>query len=76
MLQNSVRKLSIVLPREEDGRVEWLGANVISVHHERASETKDINGCYLRMVLETRNYEHIESISRALADAGFKIISY
>ena len=53
-----------------------LGANVISVHHERASETKDINGCYLRMVLETRNYEHIESISRALADAGFKIISY
>ena len=53
-----------------------LGANVISVHHERASETKDINGCYLRMVLETRNYEHIESISCALADAGFKIISY
>ncbi len=53
-----------------------LGANVISVHHERASETKDINGCYLRMVLETRNYEHIESISHALADAGFKIISY
>ena len=53
-----------------------LGANVISVHHERASETKDINGCYLRMVLETRNYEHIELISHALADAGFKIISY
>lgn len=53
-----------------------LGANVISVHHERASETKDINGCYLRMVLETRNYEHIESITKALSWAGFKIISY
>ena len=53
-----------------------LGANVISVHHERASETKDINGCYLRMVLETRNYEHIESITKALATFGFKIISY
>lgn len=53
-----------------------LGANVISVHHERASETKDINGCYLRMVLETRNYEHIESITKALASFGFKIISY
>ena len=53
-----------------------LGANVISVHHERASEIKDINGCYLRMVLETRNYEHIESITKALSAAGFKIISY
>lgn len=53
-----------------------LGANVISVHHERASETKDINGCYLRMVLETRNYVHIESITKALSEAGFKIISY
>ena len=53
-----------------------LGANVISVHHERASEIKDINGCYLRMVLETRNYEHIESITKALSEAGFKIISY
>ena len=53
-----------------------LGANVISVHHERASETKDINGCYLRMVLETRNYEHIKAITAALSEAGFKIISY
>ena len=52
-----------------------LGANVISVHHERASETKDINGCYLRLVLETRNYEHIEKITEALADEGFKIVS-
>ena len=56
--------------------IAGLGANVISVHHERASETKDINGCYLRMVLETRNYEHIESITKALASFGFKIISY
>ncbi len=52
-----------------------LGANVISVHHERASETKDINGCYLRLVLETKNYEHIESITKALSEAGFRIVS-
>ena len=55
--------------------IAHLGANVISVHHERASETKDINGCYLRLVLETKNYDHIESITKALADEGFKIIS-
>ncbi len=51
-----------------------LGANVISVHHERASETMDINGCYLRIVLETRNYEHINEITSALTGAGFKLV--
>ena len=53
-----------------------LGANVISVHHERASETKDINGCFLRLVLETRNYEHIKEITEALEKADFNIVSY
>ena len=52
-----------------------LGANVISVHHERASETKDINGCYLRLVLETKNYKHIEQVTKALSEAGFGIVS-
>ncbi len=51
-----------------------LGANVISVHHERASETMDINGCYLRIVLETRNHEHIDEITSALTGAGFKLV--
>ena len=51
-----------------------LGANVISIHHERASETMDINGCYLRIVLETRNHEHIKEIEQALRDAGFKLV--
>ena len=50
------------------------GGNVISVHHERASETTDVNGCYLRLVLETRNYDHISEITRALTDAGFKLV--
>ena len=51
-----------------------LGANVISIHHERASETMDINGCYLRIVLETRNHEHINDITNALTSAGFKLV--
>ncbi len=50
-----------------------LGGNVISIHHERANEGSDVNGCYLRIVLETRNYEHIEQIKSALRDNGFKI---
>ena len=51
-----------------------MGGNVISVHHERASEGSDVNGCYLRIVLETRNFAHIEEIRMALTDAGFKLL--
>ena len=50
------------------------GANVISVHHERAGEGSDVNGCYLRIVLETRNFDHVREISKALTDSGFKLV--
>jgi len=52
-----------------------LGGNVTSIHHERANEGSAVNGCYLRIVLETRNYDHIEQIRLALTDAGFKILN-
>ena len=52
-----------------------LGGNVTSVHHERANEGSDVNGCYLRIVLETRNYEHIQQIKQALKDFGFKLLN-
>ena len=51
-----------------------LGGNVISVRHERANEGADVNGCYLRITLETRNFEHIEAIKSALTEAGFKLV--
>ncbi len=51
-----------------------MGGNVISVHHERASEGSDINGCYLRLILETRNFQHIDEIKSALTDFGFKLL--
>ncbi len=51
-----------------------LGGNVTSVHHERANEGSDVNGCYLRIMLETKNFEHIELIKKTLADKGFKLV--
>lgn len=51
-----------------------LGGNVTSVHHERANEGSDVNGCYLRIILETRNFEHIQEIKKALTDFGFKLL--
>ncbi len=50
------------------------GGNVISVHHERANEGSDVNGCYLRLVLETGNFEHIAEIEKALSEFGFKLL--
>ena len=50
------------------------GANVVSVHPERVSHTADINGCYLRLEMETRNQEHIDQIQYTLTAAGYKII--
>ncbi len=50
------------------------GGNVTSVHHERNGDTESINGCYLRLTLETRNYDHVQQIIQALHEEGFKII--
>ena len=51
------------------------GGNVTAVHHEHASAGSDVNGCYLRLSLETRNHEHIEKIKKALTDFGIKIVN-
>ncbi len=50
------------------------GGNVTGVHHERNSNIENVNGCYLRVTMETRNYEHVQEISRALKNEGFKIV--
>ena len=50
------------------------GGNVTSVHHERAGDTESVNGCYLRIAMETRNYEHVQEITEALQAEGFKIV--
>ncbi len=51
-----------------------LGGNVIGVHHEHTNAGSDINGCYLHVILETRNFEHVEIIRNALSEFGFKLL--
>ena len=50
------------------------GGNVTAVHHEHSNEGSDVNGCYLRLTLETKNFEHIEKIKNALTNVGIKMI--
>lgn len=50
-----------------------LGANVISVLHDRSSSNTDINGCLLHITLETRDAEHIAEIKQTLEKSGYKL---
>ena len=54
--------------------IAQCGGNVVAVHHEQGGDTESINGCYLRIGMETRNYEHVQEITQALRAAGFKLI--
>lgn len=56
------------------GVIAQLGGNIISVSHERTNASAQVNGCTLRVVLETRNSEHIRLIHKGLTDAGFVIL--
>ncbi|MBR2318664.1 MAG: threonine ammonia-lyase [Bacteroidaceae bacterium] len=49
------------------------GGNIIGVHHERNNANTEINGCFIRISLETRNFDHTNKIKEALNNAGFKI---
>lgn len=53
--------------------ISELGGNVTSIHHERANEGQDVNGCFLRIILETKNQEHIDEITSALTNAGYHL---
>lgn len=50
------------------------GANIISVTHERNSHMTSINGCQIRVEVETRNNEHIEILRKALSTAGYHVV--
>lgn len=52
-----------------------LGANVIRVRHNQGGENTDINDCYLKITLETRNLRHFCEIKQALCKAGYTISS-
>ncbi len=81
-LLKSGRSISLVVElMDKPGQLKGVsgiiadhGGNVISIHHERANENSDVNGCFLRIVLETRNFEHINEIKTALTDAGYKLV--
>lgn len=49
------------------------GANVIRVRHNQGGENTDINDCFLKISMETKNAQHFEEIKQALIRRGYKI---
>ena len=49
------------------------GGNVTGVHYEKGN-TESVNGCFLRIEMETRDFDHVHLITRSLRDEGFKIV--
>ena len=49
------------------------GGNVTGVHYEKGN-TESVNGCFLRIEMETRDYEHVNLITQTLRDEGFKLV--
>ena len=51
-----------------------LGANIISVLHERTNTFINVNSCVLRVSMETRDQYHIDAIRNALLTEGIQIL--
>ena len=55
--------------------ISECGGNVVSVHHERSDANMAIASCFLKIGMETRDFEQIRTIKARLTEAGFRIVS-
>lgn len=51
------------------------GANVIRVRHNQGGENTDINDCFLKISMETKNLRHFCEIKKSLQNAGYRVMS-
>lgn len=54
--------------------ISELGANVVSINYDATDLDMNITDCYLRLSVETRDFEHIEALKDALRKGGFDVI--
>ena len=78
-LMNSGRSASLLIElidkpgqlKEISSIIADCGGNVTGVHYEKGN-TESINGCFLRIEMETRQNNHVETTKNALREAGFR----
>lgn len=81
-LLSSGRSLSIKIElTDKPGQLEMvskiiaeLGGNIVSIYHDRYDLNIDIVSCILDLRIETRDFEHINTITERLKAEGFKIV--
>ena len=79
-LRNSGRSSSLLIELiDKPGQLKEIsriiadcGGNVTGVHYEKGN-TESVNGCFLRIEMETRDFAHVELITRSLRSEGFKL---
>lgn len=80
-LLNSGRSSSLLIELiDKPGKLQAIsriiaehGGNVTGVHYEKGN-TESVNGCFLRIEMETRDFKHANIITQSLCDEGFKIV--
>ena len=80
-LRNSGRSSSLLIELiDKPGQLKNIsriiadcGGNVTGVHYEKGN-TESVNGCFLRIEMETRDFEHVNMILQALRAEGFKLV--
>ena len=80
-LRNSGRSSSLLIELiDKPGQLKDIsriiadcGGNVTGVHYEKGN-TESVNGCFLRIEMETRDFEHVNLILQALRTEGFKLV--
>ncbi len=80
-LKNSGRSSSLLIELiDKPGQLKEIsriiadcGGNVTGVHYEKGN-TESINGCFLRIEMETRDFDHVRLITKTLRKEGFKIV--
>ena len=80
-LKNSGRLSSLLIELiDKPGQLKEIsriiadcGGNVTGVHYEKG-DTESVNGCFLRIEMETRDFSHIKLITDTLRNEGFKIV--
>ena len=80
-LLNSGRSTSLLIELiDKPGQLKEIsriiadcGGNVTGVHYEKGN-TESVNGCFLRIEMETRDFDHVNLITKTLSDEGFKLV--
>ena len=55
--------------------ISECGANVVGVTHERSDANMPVASCFLKVSMETRDFEQIAEIRQKLTEAGFRIVN-